>query len=68
MLPHEWLSTAYADKDKRQTYIGENDLDALPESIPEFMTFYERRKDLLRTRLLKALGVTEAAPTAASTE
>jgi len=66
MLPHEWLSTAYPDQDKRQTYISENDLDALPESIPEFMDFYERRKDMLRGRLLKALGVTQAAPTGAS--
>ena len=63
-LPHEWLQAAYADKDKRQTYIAENDFDGMPESMPEFMAFYERRKDLLRIRLLKALRVTEAGPTA----
>jgi len=37
--------SAYLDHDKRQTYISENDLDA----IPEFMDFYERRKYMLRT-------------------
>lgn len=66
MLPHGWLPTAYADEDKRQTYIRENDLDDLPETISDFMTFYERRKDLLRSRLLKALGVVEAARTVKS--
>jgi hypothetical protein len=34
--------------------------------MPEFMAFYERRKDLLRKRLMKALGVTEVAPSAVS--
>jgi hypothetical protein len=57
LLPHEWLLTAYQDKDKRQTYIQENDLDDLPETIPDFMAYYERRKALVRSRLLKALGV-----------
>ena len=66
MLPHEWLRTAYTDKDKRQTYIAENDLDEMPESVPEFMTFYERRKGRLRTRLMKALAVSEAAPSTVS--
>ena len=57
LLPHEWLRTAYADQVKRQTYVGENDLDDLPEAIPDFMAYYERRKAMLRRRLLKALGV-----------
>lgn len=59
VLPHEWLMTAYVDESQRQTYVGENDLMLMPETVAEFMTFYEARKALLRKRLLKALGVAE---------
>lgn len=61
-LPHEWLVTAYTSPAQRATYIQENDLSDLPETVAEFMTFYEGRKAMLRSRLLKALGVSEAEP------
>ena len=61
-LPHEWLTDAFVDDDKRRTYINENDLDDPPEDIQGFMGFYENRKDMLRKRLLKALKVNEAPP------
>jgi len=56
-LPHEWLFTAYPSAAQRETYIQENDLRVMPETVAQFMTFYEARKDMLRSRLLKALGV-----------
>jgi len=62
MLPHEWLTTAYPSADQRETYIKENDLSVMPTTVAEFMTFYEARKAMLKNRLLKALGVSDAAP------
>jgi len=64
-LPSDWLLTAYPGAEQRQTYITENDLGVTPGQVAEFMTFYAARKALLRTRLLKALGVTENSPKAA---
>jgi hypothetical protein len=58
--PHEWLASTYPSPEQRQTYITENDLSVMPETVAEFMTFYETRKGLLRSRLLKVLGVADS--------
>jgi len=55
--PAEWLETAFGSKEKRDTYVSENDLEDLPLIVHDFMTFFERRKSRMRVRLLAALGV-----------
>jgi hypothetical protein len=64
VLPDQWLSSAFPTPEQRATYIEENDLASVPNNIAEFMTFYEGRKALLRQRLLKVLGVSEATTSA----
>ena len=61
-LPAEWIDTAFPSEDKRATYLAENDLDGLPLDLPDFTSFFEQRKQRIRTRLLAALGTTPGAP------
>jgi hypothetical protein len=39
----------------------DNDLDGLPLDLAAFLNFYDQRKERMRQRLLKMLGVTELA-------
>jgi hypothetical protein len=59
VLPHEWLATAFPSDEQRTNYTMENDLGNVPDNITDFMRFYEARKALVRTRLIKALGVVD---------
>ncbi len=59
-LPAEWLITAFSSDDHRVTYKHDNDLDGLPLDLAAFLDFYGQRKERMRQRLLKVLGVTEA--------
>lgn len=61
-LPAEWIDTAFPGEDKRATYLAENDLDGLPLDLADFTSFFEQRKQRIRTRLLAALGTTPGAP------
>ena len=61
-LPAEWIDTAFPSEDKRATYLAENDLDGLPLDLADFTSFFEQRKQRIRTRLLAALGTTPGAP------
>ena len=61
-LPAEWIETAFPSEDKRATYLAENDLDGLPLDLADFTSFFEQRKQRIRTRLLAALGTTPGAP------
>lgn len=61
-LPAEWIDTAFSSEDKRATYLAENDLDGLPLDLADFTSFFEGRKQRIRTRLLAALGTTPGAP------
>ena len=61
-LPAEWIDTAFPSEDKRATYLTENDLDGLPLDLADFTSFFEQRKQRIRTRLLAALGTTPGAP------
>ncbi len=61
-LPAEWIDTAFPSEDKRATYLTENDLDGLPLDLADFTSFFEERKQRIRTRLLAALGTTPGAP------
>lgn len=61
-LPAEWIDTAFPSEDKRATYLAENDLDGVPLDLADFTSFFEQRKQRIRTRLLAALGTTPGAP------
>jgi hypothetical protein len=59
-LPVKWLSEAFPSQDQRDTYLRENDLQTLPLGLPEFLEFFGQRRDRMRCRLLKLLGVADA--------
>lgn len=61
-LPAEWIETAFPSEDKRATYLAENDLDGLPLDLADFTSFFEQRKQRIRTRLLAALGTAPGTP------
>ncbi|WP_200944563.1 DUF262 domain-containing protein [Geodermatophilus sp. Leaf369] len=65
-LPAEWLVHAFASPNHVDTYVQQNDLDSLPNSIVGFMDFYEKRKSLLRQRLQQRLGVSPSSVTSSS--
>ncbi|HVA10382.1 MAG TPA: hypothetical protein VNG12_27020 [Acidimicrobiales bacterium] len=44
----------------------DNDLDSLPLDLAAFLDFYDQRKERMRQRLLKMLGVTEVEGSPAS--
>ena len=54
-LPSGWTPPSRA-KDKRATYLAEDDLDGLPLDLADFTSFFEQRKQRVRTRLLATLG------------
>ena len=58
-LPTEWLAMAFPSDEQRVTYLRDNDLDGLPFDLADFLDFYAQRKERMRQRLLKTLGVTE---------
>lgn len=55
-LPDGWIKT-FPSEDRRKTYLEENDLDGLPLGLADFMSFFDQRKQRMRTRLLTALGI-----------
>lgn len=55
-LPANWIEAAFPSEEKRATYIAENDLDDLPLGLGDFMTFFNRRKQRIRERLIVTLG------------
>lgn len=57
-LPDEWLATAFPSSGHRATYLRENDLDGLSLDLEDFLEFYAQRKERMRERLLKVLGIT----------
>lgn len=61
-VPATWIEAAFPDEDRRATYLAENDLDGLPLDFGDFTTFFEQRKQRIRTRLLAALGPTPGTP------
>jgi len=61
-LPDEWLATAFPSAEQRATYLRDNDLDGLSLDLANFLDYYAKRKERMRKRLLKLLGVTSASP------
>ena len=60
-LPGDWVASAFPTAEKRSSYVRDNDLSGLPLDLADFLTFYAQRRERMRQRLLKTLGVTEPA-------
>ena len=56
-MPMEWVMENYPDRDAREMYLASHDMHDLPDSITEFLTFYEARRQRIAARLRGLLGV-----------
>ena len=56
-LPADWLRSHHPTEEARSLWRTRNYVDELPESIIEFVEFYERRRSAMKTALARALGV-----------
>lgn len=55
-MPAEWLRQSYPDPTSRQAYLDRHLLGEVPDSITEFDTFYEARRERLKVRIKQLLG------------
>ena len=55
-LPAPWLLATYADAVQRQAVCDRHDLGVVPETVAEFPTFYQARRERMRERLSKLLS------------
>jgi hypothetical protein len=58
-FPAEWLAAAFPSQDQRDTYIRENDLESLPLDLSTFLGFFGQRRERMRDRLIKLLGIAD---------
>lgn len=65
VLPADWIASdvVFPTESRRRTYLDENDLDGLPLTLPEYRTYFQKRRALIKDRLIRALGGVDAAPT-----
>lgn len=59
-LPAAWIDTL--PEARREPYLRENDLDGIDLSLPSFLASFDARRERVRARLVKALGVTNTSP------
>ena len=55
-MPTEWLSRTFIDYTSRRAYQERHLLGDVPESITEFVTFYDARRERLKERIKNLLG------------
>ena len=55
-MPAEWLCQAQPDPVSRQAYLDRHLLGDVPDSITEFDTFYEARRERLKAKIQQLLG------------
>ena len=55
-MPSEWLSRTYIDDTSRRAYQERHLLGHVPDSITEFDTFYDARRERLKERIKELLG------------
>ncbi|WP_375386929.1 DUF262 domain-containing protein [uncultured Amnibacterium sp.] len=53
--PADWMQEAFVDTDQRRHYEHSNDLEGLPLDLAQFLSFYEQRRERMRTRLQQQL-------------
>ena len=56
-MPAEWLSSTYTDGTSRRAYQDLHLLGDVPESITEFVTFYDTRRERLKERIKELLSI-----------
>lgn len=62
VLPYAWLhGPHFPSEPARTSYVTENDLDGIPETLDGFLEFFDVRRSRIMTRLRRALGVPEPA-------
>ena len=62
-LPHEWMEQHFSGDDDRTNYASIHQLGDVPESITEFVEFYDERRDRLKEKLVELLGSRAGVPT-----
>lgn len=62
-LPSEWLSTHFTSVSARQNFCERHHLGTVPESITEFRTFYDARREALRSRIAKLVASADTTST-----
>ena len=55
-MPVDWLSETFPDNSRKDAYTNEHLLDTVPDSITEFDTFYDERRQRLKQRISELLG------------
>ena len=55
-MPAEWLSRTYIEDTSRRAYQELHLLGDVPDSITEFVTFYDARRERLKERIKELLG------------
>ena len=55
-MPAEWLARTYVDDTSRRAYQDLHLLGDVPDSITEFVTFYDARRERLKERIKELLG------------
>ena len=55
-LPAEWLQAAFPNEEKQREHENLHLLGHVPESMTEFLDFYEARRDRLKDRITALLG------------
>lgn len=56
IMPADWLAEKYADDASRRDFEDRHLLGEVPESISEFVTFYDARRERLKERIQDLLG------------
>lgn len=76
-LPADWIRNQYSEASARGAWLAGHDLSNLPTELTDFLPFYERRREIMRERLVQLLGASSSevgdraaglAPTAATPE
>lgn len=55
-MPADWMKATYSTKSSMTNYCENHRLGNIPELITEFRTFYEARRDSLRSRIVELLA------------
>ena len=55
-MPHEWYLAQWPDPDARKAHLQVQAIQELPESLSEFMRFYEQRRATLKSRISEVLN------------
>lgn len=67
-LPMDWARERYPEEQARQMWLSSHDLHDLPESITDFIPFYDARRQRLLERLEVLLGSNSGSAPLESTE